>query len=131
MEFFLSKSEVCDTTLMSGAFDKSVINGKTILLEISEKCGKNRYLHIGGDMICSVLTNGNFYKYISNMGNNLTLYSVAVGHENIYFFTPHFNFIKRDKINENELLKTKASSVDPFDYHVSNFVIHSFIKLRI
>ena len=58
-------------------------------------------------MTCSFLTKDNIYKYISNMGNNVIPYSIAVGHENIYFLTPHFKFIKRKKINDNELLKTK------------------------
>ena len=35
-------------------------------------------------MICSFLTNDNIYKNISNMGNELTPYSIAVGHENVY-----------------------------------------------
>ena len=40
-------------------------------------------------MICSFLTNDNNHKYNSNMGNNLTPYSIAVGEESIYFLTPH------------------------------------------
>ena len=35
------------------------------------------------------------------MGNNLTPYSSAVGHENFYFLTPFFNFIIRGNINDN------------------------------
>ena len=53
---------------MSGAFDKSVFNGNTNLLKISEESDKHRYLYFGGDMICSSLTNDKIYKYISNMG---------------------------------------------------------------
>ena len=59
-----------------------------------------------------------FINIPQKMGSNLTPYSVAVGHENIYFLTPHFTFIKREKVNDNEMLKTNKSSVDPFDYHV-------------
>ena len=81
-------------------------------------------------MICSFLTNDNNFKYISNMGNNITLYSIAKGGENICFSTPHFKLIKREKINDNELLKTKESSVDVFDYHASNCGKNSFEKLR-
>ena len=40
------------------------------------------------------------------MGNNLTLYNIAIGEENIQFLTPHFEFIKREKINDNEIMKT-------------------------
>ena len=44
-------------TAMSGAFDKSVFDVNTILLEICEENDKHRCLYIGGDMICSFLTN--------------------------------------------------------------------------
>ena len=30
------------------------------------------------------------------MGNNLTPCSIAVGHENVYFLTPHINIIKKN-----------------------------------
>ena len=105
---------------MSGALDKSVFDGNTTLLKVSEECGRHRYVYIGGNMIRSFLTNDNYYKYISNMGNNLTAYSIAIGEENIYFLTPHFNFLKREKINDDELLITNKNSVDPYDYHLSN-----------
>ena len=36
-------------------------------------------------MICSFLTNDKYYKNISNMGNKLTPYTIAVGHENDFF----------------------------------------------
>ena len=72
-------------TAVLGAFDKSVFDGNTILLKISEENDKHRYLYIGGDMICSFLTNDKFYKYISIMGNNQTPYSIAIVWENIYF----------------------------------------------
>ena len=117
LQLFSGKSKVCDMTLMSGVFDKSVFDGNIILLKIFEEKDKHMYLYIGGDMICSFLTKDKIYKYISKMGNNLTPYSTAAGHENVYFLTPHFKFIKREK-NNNELLKTNKTSVDPFDYHV-------------
>ena len=63
LELFLGKSKVCDMTLMSGAFDKMVFDGNTILLKISGENGRHSYVYIGGDMICSFLTNGNIYKY--------------------------------------------------------------------
>ena len=99
-------------TLISGAFEKTVFDGNTILLRIGEKNDKHRYVYIDGDMICSFLTKDNNYKNISNMGNNLKPYSIPVGHENVYFLTPHFKFIKRKKINHNELLKSNGYSVD-------------------
>ena len=75
---FLGKGEVCDMTLMSRAFVKSVFDGNTILLKINEEYGRHRYIYIniGGDTVCFFLTNDNIYKYISNMGNNLTPYSI-------------------------------------------------------
>ena len=76
-------------------------------------------MYDGGDMICSFLTIDKIYKYISNVGNKLTPYSISICRENIYFLTPHFKFFKRKKNNDIELLKKKESSVDPFDYHVS------------
>ena len=87
---FLGKSEVCDMTLMSGALDKSVFDGSTILLEISEEDGRHRYVYIGGDMICPFLTNDHIYKYILNMGNILTPFKIAIGEENICFFNSTF-----------------------------------------
>ena len=81
-------------------------------------------------MICSFLSDDVNYKYISNMGNNLIPYSIAIGEENIYFLTPDFKFIKREKNNDNELLKTNKDNVDPFNYHISNCGKHSFEKLR-
>ena len=87
---FLDKSEVCDMTLMSGAFDKSVFDGITILLKISEENDKDRYSYLGGDMICSFLICDTIYRYISSMGNNLMPYSIAIGTENVCFLTPKF-----------------------------------------
>ena len=55
-------------------------------------------------MECSFLTNDNIYEYISKLGNNLIPYSIAVGDENIYFLTSHFEFIRRDKIDYDDLL---------------------------
>ena len=118
-------------TLMSGALDKSVFDGNTILLKISEENDKHRYVYIGGDMICSFLTKDKNYKNISIMGNNLTSYSIPIGQENIHFLNPHFKFIKRQKIYDNELLKTNIGSVIPFKYHVSNCKEDSLKTIRI
>ena len=62
------------------------------------------------------------------MGNNLTPYSIAIGEQNIYSLTPHFKFIKKEKINDNELLKTTASSANPFDYHLEKHGLDCFKK---
>ena len=71
IETFLSKSEACHMTMYSGASDKSLFDGNTILLKLNEECNRHRFVHIGGKMVCSFLTNDNNYEFISNMGNYL------------------------------------------------------------
>ena len=95
METFIGKSQICNMTEFSGAEDKEVFIGNTILLEVGKENNKHRYVYIGGDMVCSVLTSDRIYKYISNIGNNLTPCSIAVGWENIYYLTPYFKFTKK------------------------------------
>ena len=104
MKSFLGKSPRCTLTALSGAFDKSRFDGNTILLKVGVENGKNKYVYIGGDMICSFMTSDNIYEYVSNMGNNLTPYSIATGEENYYLLTPNFSFIKKDKIDYNTIL---------------------------
>ena len=127
---FSGKSESCRMTEMCGAYDKSQFDGKTILLKTSEENGKQRYMYIGGDMICSFLIDDKIHKYISNMRHNITPYSIAMVDEKIYFLAPHFKFLKREKFSSNELLETKEGFVDPLDYHVSKCGENSFEKLR-
>ena len=57
METFFGKSQLCDMTEFSGAKDKKVFDGNTILLKVSEENNKHRYVYIGGDMVCSFVTN--------------------------------------------------------------------------
>ena len=64
------------------------------------------------------------------MGNILTPYSIAIGDENIYFLTPHFEVIKRGQNNYNEMLKSNGIFVDPFDHHKLNCGDVLFKKLR-
>ena len=82
METFLGKSQRCTMTAFSGAFNKSRFVGNTILLKVCIENGKNKYLYIGGDMVCSFLTSDNIHEYISNMGDNLSPYSFASGAKN-------------------------------------------------
>ena len=105
IQTFIGRSLCCNMTEFSGAEDKEVFNGNTILLEIGIENNKHRYIYIGGDMVCSFLTNDKIYKYISNMGNNLTPYSIAIGWENIYYLTPHFNYIKKENIDVDDIDK--------------------------
>ena len=104
MKTFLGKSQRCCMTALSGAFDKSCFDGNTILLKVGIENGKNKYVYIGGDMICSFMTSDNIYEYISNMGNNLSPYSIATGEKNYYLLAPNFSFIKKDKIDYNTIL---------------------------
>ena len=83
METFIGKSQLCKMTEFSGAENKGIFDGNTFLLEIGKENNKHKYIYIGGDMIASFLTNDRIYKYISNMGSNLTPYSIAIGWENI------------------------------------------------
>ena len=105
MKSFSGKSQRCSMTALSGAFDKSCFDGNTILLKVAIENGKNKYVYIDGCMVGSFLTSDNIYEYVSNMGNNLTPYSIATGEENYYLLTPNFSFIKKDKIEYNTLLK--------------------------
>ena len=104
MKSFLGKSQRCSMTILSGAFDKSCFDGNTILFKVGIENGKNKYVYIGGDMISSFMTSDNIYEYVSNMGYNLTPYSIATGEEKYYLLTPNFSFIKKDKIDYNTIL---------------------------
>ena len=57
LEIFLGKSESCLMNATSGSFNKKDYDGSTILFRISEENDKHRYLKIGRDMVCSILTN--------------------------------------------------------------------------
>ena len=105
MKTFLGKSQRCSITALSGAYDKGCFDGNTILLKVSVENGKNKYVYIGGDMVCSFMTSDNIYEYISNMGNNLSPYSIATGEKNYYLLAPNFSCIKKDKIDYNTLLE--------------------------
>ena len=105
METFLGKSQLCKMTEFSGARDKEVFGGNTILLKIGEENNKHRYVYIGGDMVCSFLTSDGIYKYVSNMGNNLTPCSIEIGLETIYYLKPYFIFAKKENIDENDIDK--------------------------
>ena len=105
MEIFIGKSRLCDMTELSGGRERQVFDGNTVLLDIGKENNKHKYVYIGGDMVCSFLTNDRIYKYISNMGNNLTPYSIAIGYENIYYLTPFFRYIKKENIDVDDINK--------------------------
>ena len=102
---FIGKSLLCDMTEFSGAEDRKVFVGNTILLEIARENDKYKYVYIGGDKVCSFLTNDKIYNYISNMGNNLCPYSIAFGWENIYYISPYFRYINKKYIDEDDIDK--------------------------
>ena len=104
MKTFLGKSQRCNMTALSGAFDKGCFDGNTILLKVGIENGKNKYVYIGGDIVASFMTSDNIYEYVSNMGNNLSPYSFATGEKNYYLLAPNFSFIKKDKIEYNGIL---------------------------
>ena len=131
IETFSAKSQACDMTAMSGAFDNSVFDGNTSLLKVSEENDRQKYVYIGGNMVCSFLTNYNIYENISSMGMNLFPYSIAIGDGNICFLNPLFEFIRRNMIDYDNLLSRIEIFVDPCDYHISNCGKESFKKLRI
>ena len=93
METFLGESEACAMTAISGAFNKKCFDGNTILLKVGVENNQHRYVYIGGNMVCSFMTNDNIYEYVSIMGNNLCPYSIATGEENYYMLTPNFKII--------------------------------------
>ena len=105
MELLLGKSKCCMMTAYSGAFDRECFVGNTILLKISKENNKYRYVYYGGDLVCSFLTNDEMYKYISNMGSNLSPYSIAIGEKIIYYLKPHFKFTKKQNIDEDDVDK--------------------------
>ena len=44
MESILGRSQQCSMTALSGAFDRSCFDGKTILLKVGIENGRNRYV---------------------------------------------------------------------------------------
>ena len=58
------------------------------------------------------------------MGDHLIPTSIAIGIENIYFLTPHFKFVKKDKIIEDELFNIIEESDDLVSKHGKRIDIH-------
>ena len=90
-------------TKVSGVCDKKIFFVNGILPKISEENDGKRWVYLNGDKVCSFLSNDDIYKYISNIGNKLTPYSITIGEGNIHFSTAHFKIIDREKIDDNEL----------------------------
>ena len=52
----LGKSELCEITILSGAYDKKTFDGNTILLKISQENDKHRWVYVGGYKVWSFPT---------------------------------------------------------------------------
>ena len=63
----MGKSESCSMTAMSGAFNKLVFDGNTILPQKSEENKKRRYFYLGGNVVCSFPTNDKIFIYTSQI----------------------------------------------------------------
>ena len=77
--------------------DISIYSGNTILLKISEENNKNRFVYVGANIICSFITTDHILQHISNIGDNIIPYSIAIGEENMYFLSPHCEKIIKRK----------------------------------
>ena len=118
-------------TEVSGAYDKKILDGNTILLKKSEENDKHRRVNVGADKVCSFLTDDDVYKYISNMGNKLISYSIAIGDEYNKFLSPLFKCNEKEKINIDEILNTNERSVDLYGLRVPRCGKNSFKKIKI
>ena len=56
IDSFIGKSQLCDMTDFSGANDREIFDGNTILLNIGKEYKKHKYIYIGGDQVCPFLT---------------------------------------------------------------------------
>ena len=117
-KLFLGKCDATNMLIKFGSLDKSVFSGVIILLKKGAENNKNRYVYVGGNKMYSFQFIDLILEYISDMGENMIPYGIAIGEENLYFPSPHFKLVKRAKIKGDELLKTNGISIDPFDYHL-------------
>ena len=97
LETFFGRCDVTNKLSKLGSLDDSVVKENTILLKISEKYNKNRYVYIGRDKIYSFTTNDHILKFIYNTGNNMIPYSIAVGEENVFFLSPPGKYTGKSK----------------------------------
>ena len=128
-EIFLGRYNVINMLVKSGNLEKSLYSGNTMFFKKLEENKKNRYVYIGADIIYSFITTDHILQYISNVGDNLIPFSIAIGKENIYFLSPNCKYIKREKNKNIELLETNGISIDPFNYHLEEHGPNRFEKL--
>ena len=123
---FIGKSKVCSMTEFSGANDRSIFDGNTLLLEFEN----NEYVYISGLEIIKFKTEDKIIDYISLMGENMIPYAFCIGEKYTYFIYYRYKFIENDKIEEGTLLNATDNSLDPYDYHVEKCGVDSFEKLE-
>ena len=125
-KIFIGTSKVSPMTEFSGARDKNVFDGNTLLLEGEN----NEYICISGLEIIKFKTDDKNIDYKSLMGNNMIPYAFAVLEKYTYFLYHRYKFIRNDKIEEGTLLNATNRSLDPFDYHLEKCGEWSFKKLE-
>ena len=113
-------------TEFSGARDKNVFDGNTLLLEFEN----NEHVYISGLEITKFKTDDKIIDYISLMGNNMTPYAIMIGEKYTYFLYHRYKFIDNDKIEEGTFLNATNTSLDPYDYHLEKCGIDSYKKLE-
>ena len=123
---FIGKSKICSMTEFSGARDKYVSDGNTLLLE----CENNEYVYISGSEITKFKIDDKVIDYISLMGNNMIPYATMIGERFTYFLYYRYKLIENDKIEEDTLLNATNTSLDPYDYHLEKCGIDSFKNLE-
>ena len=71
----IGQSKVCPMTEFSGARDKNVFDGNTLLLELEN----NEHVYIFGLEITKFNTNDKIIDYISLMGDSMTPCAIMIG----------------------------------------------------
>ena len=88
--FFIGKWKVFKMTEFSGADSSSGFDGNTISLE----CGDNDNINFSGFEILKFKTDDKIMDYISFMGSNMCLYTIAIGKKYTNFKSIHYKFIE-------------------------------------
>ena len=89
--------------------------GNTFFLELKD----GKFMYTGGNLVSTFETEDKIVTYISNMGNNMIAYPIGVGERNTCFFSCHSTIMRKENIEEVDLLRTTDDSLDPCDSQVS------------
>ena len=120
--FFFAKSRPCQ--LVEG--DEIDFDGNTFLLE----CENNEYVYFSGCEILKFKTDDKIIDYISLMGNNMCLYTIAIGEKFTYFISNPYKLFENHKVEEGASLNATNNSLDPYDYHLGKCYVDSFKTLE-